>query len=289
MTLHSFLFVPGDRERMLEKARAGSAHALVFDLEDSVTAERTDFARNLVKEFLLSHTDRTRQQLWVRINPLDTDLALADLASVVAGRPDGILLPKCADGSEIEKLDHYLSAFEVREGHPEGSIKIMAVSTETPNAVFALGSYGGRSTRLYGLTWGAEDLATALGASTNREPDGSYTVTFRLARSLCLLGAKSAGVQAVDTIFADLRDLEGLDQEVRQARKEGFTAKFAIHPDQVDVINAGFRLSEQEIQEAQEIVEAFRAAPDAGSLQVNGKMVDRPHLIQALQMLKAAG
>jgi len=260
----------------------------VLDLEDSVAAERLPAARQTVREYLLANKDRSRQQLWVRINPLDSGKALDDLAQVVGGAPDGVLLPKCQGGVEIARLDHYLTALETREGVAPGSIRIISVATETAGAMFELGSYRNSSPRLFGLTWGAEDLATALGASTNKGPDGAYAFPYQLARTLCLMGAKAAGVQPIDTVQPNFRDAEGLATEVRIARQDGFTAKFAIHPDQVAGINAGFRPDEKEIEKARAIVAAFKAAEGTGTVQVNGMMVDKPHLTQALQILAAA-
>ncbi len=285
----SFLFVPGDSERKMAKASASVAHAVVLDLEDSVAAERLPAARQTVREYLLANPDRAKQQLWVRINPLDSGKALADLVQVVAGAPDGVLLPKCTGGPEITRLDHYLTALEMREGVAAGSIKIVSVATETASAMFELGSYRNASSRLFGLTWGAEDLSTALGASTNKGPDGALAFTYQLARTLCLAGAKAAGVHAMDTVYASFRDVEGLAKEVQRARVDGFAAKFAIHPDQLVTINAGFRPDAKEIANARAIVAAFRASDGVGTLQVNGMMVDKPHLTQALQILEAAG
>lgn len=289
MTPRSFLFVPGDSERKMAKAASSAANALVLDLEDSVAAEKLAAARQTVREFLLAQRDRTRQQLWVRINPLDTDKALDDLAQVMAGAPDGVLIPKCLGGTDIERLGHYLDALERREGLPADATRIVAVATETSAAMFGLGSYRASSARLAGLTWGAEDLATAVGASTNKAEDGSYSFVFQLARNLCLLGAKAAGVHAIDSVLPSFRDTEALRAEVRRARLDGFTAKFAIHPDQVEAINAGFRPDEREIAHARAVVAAFQQAPNAGTLQVDGRMVDKPHLTQALQILEAAG
>lgn len=289
MTPRSFLFVPGDSARKMEKAGSTAAHALVLDLEDAVAEERIDAARQLVREYLLAHVDRSRQQVWVRINPIDSPKALGDLAQVVAGAPDGLLLPKCRSGADITLLDHYLTALERREGIAPGSIKIISVATETAAAMFQLGSYQGASPRLHGLTWGAEDLSTAIGASTNKAEGSAYALTYQLARSLCLLGAKAAGVQAIDTIFANFRDAEALGVEVRRARQDGYTAKFAIHPDQVLTINAGFRPDEREIEQARAIVAAFRTSEGLGAVQLNGMMLDKPHLTQALQILEAAG
>ncbi|MGE4337293.1 MAG: CoA ester lyase [Pigmentiphaga sp.] len=283
----SFLFVPGDSSRKMAKAATTVAHALMLDLEDSVAVENLAAARQTVRDFLLAQRDRTRQQLWVRINPMESDKILDDLASVVAGAPDGVLLPKCQGSAEVIRLDHYLTALERREGISPGSIRIMTVSTETATAMFELGSYRNASPRLHGLTWGAEDLSTALGASTNRADDGAYAFTYQFARTLCLLGAKAAGAQAVDTIKSDFRDSEGLVAEVRRARQDGFTAKFAIHPDQLAAINAGFRPDAREVEQARAIVAAFQAAEGSGTVQVDGVMVDKPHLVQALQILEA--
>lgn len=285
----SFLFVPGDSERKMAKGAGSAAHALVLDLEDSVAAEKLVGARQTVREFLTAHADRSRQQVWVRINPLDSGKALDDLAQVMAGAPDGLLLPKCLGAADIQRLDHYLSALECREGIADGATRIISVATETPAAMFALGSYANISPRLAGLTWGAEDLSTAVGASTNKADDGTYSFVYQLARSLCLLGSKAANVHAIDSVLPDFRNADALRAEVRRARLDGFTAKFAIHPDQVDVINAGFMPDEAEIAHARAVVAAFREAGTAGTLQVNGKMVDKPHLTQAMQILEAAG
>ena len=283
----SFLFVPGDSDRKITKAGASAAHALVLDLEDSVAPERLHAARERVRDYLRSRADRATQQLWVRINPLASAAALDDLAQVVGGAPNGVLLPKCTGGHEITMLDHYLCALERREEVPAGSIRIMPVATETPAAVFEMGSYRNAGPRLFGLTWGAEDLSTALGASANKDPDGAYAFPYQLARSLCLIGAKAAGVHAVDTVYPDFRDIDGLAAEVRAARRDGFAAKLAIHPDQIAAINAGFTPDEKEVELARAIVAAFKASPDAGVLDVGGKMVDKPHLTQALQILEA--
>ena len=290
MAPRSFLFVPGDSDRKMAKAGSTAAQALVLDLEDSVAAEKLDEARQLVLEYLRTHPDRTKQQVWVRINPIDTDKALGDLAAIVAGAPDGVLLPKCQSGDDITKLDHYLTALERREGVASGSIRIIAVATETAAAMFGLGSYRSASPRLYGLTWGAEDLATSVGALTNKGDDNkAYGFTFQLAKSLCLLGAKAAGVHPIDTIQANFRDAEALAAEVRRSKLDGFTAKFAIHPDQLGPIHAGFMPDEKEIDHARAVVAAFNTSAGVGAAQLNGMMLDKPHLTQALQILEAAG
>ncbi len=289
MIPRSYLFVPGDSDRKMAKASGSAAHAIVLDLEDSVSAQQLPLAHKMVREYLLAHSDRSRQEVWVRINPLDSDKALDDLAQVIAGKPDGVLLPKCDGGSEVLQLDHYLSALERREELTAGSTRIMTVATETATAMFGLGSYRRVSARLFGLTWGAEDLSTALGASTNQSADGALAFSYLMARSLCLMGARAAGVHPIDTVQPNFRDAEGLRAEVRQSRRDGFAAKFAIHPDQVEDINSGFMPDPEEIAKAQAIVAAFKASDGLGAVQVNGQMVDKPHLTQALQILEAAG
>ena len=283
--LRSLLFVPGDSEKKLAKSTSTAADALILDLEDSVAPERTALARVMVAEFLQAHPDRSQQQLWVRINPLQTPEALADLVAVMPARPDGIMLPKPLNGLHAQQLDHYLSALEFREGLALGSTRIIPVATEVPGALFDLQSYAGASSRLQGLTWGAEDLATAVGASSNRDASGEFTFTYKLARSLCLLASAHAQIQAIDTLSVDFKDMQALALDVHQARREGFSGKLAIHPDQVEVINQGFTPSAHDISHAQRIVDAFAQAHGAGAVQLDGKMVDKPHLTQALRLL----
>jgi len=283
--LRSLLFVPGDSEKKLAKSTSTAADALILDLEDSVAPERTALARVMVAEFLKAHPNRTQQQLWVRINPLQTPEALADLVAVMPTRPDGIMLPKPLNGLHAQQLDHYLSALETREGLALGSTRIIPVATEVPGALFDLQSYAGASPSLQGLTWGAEDLATAVGASSNRDASGEFTFTYKLARSLCLLASAHAQIQAIDTLSVDFKDMQALALDVQQACREGFSGKLAIHPDQVEVINQGFTPSAHDISHAQRIVDAFAQAHGAGAVQLDGKMVDKPHLTQALRLL----
>ena len=283
--LRSLLFVPGDSEKKLAKSISTSADALILDLEDSVSHDRTAIARSMVFEFLKAHSNRT-QQLWVRINPLQTPLALHDLVAVMAGKPDGIMLPKPLNAKDAQQLDHCLSALEVREGLELGSTRIIPVATEVAGALFDLQSYAGATPRLQGLTWGAEDLATALGATSNRNEQGDFTFTYQLARSLCLLASAHAEVQAIDTLSVDFKDMKALAADVQNARREGFSGKLAIHPDQVEVINQGFTPSANDISHAQRIVDAFAQAQGAGAVQLDGKMVDKPHLTQALRLLQ---
>ena len=288
MILRSMLFVPGDSERKLAKGLSSPADALILDLEDSVAPDRTGMARGMVRAYLDSRPGRDGQQLWVRINPLSSDKALADLAAVVGGAPDGIMLPKPDSAADIVLLDHYLTALEAREDRPIGMIRIIPVATETARAVFTLGSYAGCSPRLSGMTWGAEDLSAALGAATNQAPGGGYAFPYEMARSLCLAGAVAAEVQPIDTVFTDFRDRDGLLSQSRLSRQLGFTGRLAIHPDQVAPINAAYSPAEEEIAHAQRVVAAFAAAPGVGVVGLDGKMVDMPHLKQAQRLLGMA-
>ena len=280
--MRSLLFVPADSDRKLARGLESGADALILDLEDSVAAANRPIARRLAREFLEAHgSDATRR--YVRINPLASGLALDDLAATVAGRPDGILLPKCTP-DDVRTADHYLSAFEMAAGAPIGAIQIIAIATETPQAVFALGGYAGASPRLEAITWGAEDLAACLGGN-NRTIDGDYDGPYRLARSLCLLAASAAAVDAIDTIYTDFRDEAGLKAECAAARRSGFAAKMAIHPAQLAAINDAFSVSAAERQWAQRVVAAFAAQPEAGTLALDGKMIDKPHLVLARRLL----
>jgi len=281
--------VPGDSERKLAKAEAIGADALILDLEDAVAAERRPQARGLVREYLSGRRGARRPELWVRVNPLDTSDALADLAAVVAGAPDGIVVPKTDSAADVVRLDHYLAALEAREGVPIGSTRILPVATETARALFHLDSYAGASARLHGLTWGAEDLPAALGATTNRGPDGELAFVYQLARALCLAAAVAAGVQPVDTVYPDFRDGAGLEKNAARARMDGFTGKIAIHPDQVAIIQQAFSPTAEELAHARRVVAAFAASPSAGTVALDGKMLDRPHLKQAENVLRTAG
>jgi len=286
-TLRSMLFVPGDSEKKLAKAFSTQADALILDLEDSVSPERLPLARQMVCAYLSDHP-RGQQAVWVRINPLLTELALHDLAAVMPGRPDGILLPKSLNAQDMVKLDHFLSALETREGIALGTTLIIPIATEVPGALFELNSYAGASHRLAGMTWGAEDLATAVGASSNKTDNGEFDFTYQLARSMCLLAASHAQVQAIDTLSVDFRDEAALRKDVLRARQAGFTGKLAIHPDQVLPIHAGFQPTPAELTHAQRIVDAFAQAQGAGAVQLDGRMVDKPHLTQALRLLQLA-
>lgn len=285
----SWLFAPGDSQRKMEKASAGAADIVIFDLEDAVAEDAKPTARTLVASFLrdAGTARRDRSTLWVRINPLQGPHALVDLAAVMPARPGGIMLPKARGRADVEVLDHYLSALEVAAGIERGSTKVIALVTETAEAMFTTGSYAG-APRLVAMTWGAEDLADAIGASENRNPDGSYAFTYELARSLCVVGAAAAGVAAVETIHGDFRDEAGLRKRAEQVRRAGYRGMLAIHPAQVDVINAAFTPSAEELAAAQEVVDLFAANPGAGTIGFKGAMLDRPHLARAQALLKLA-
>ena len=283
--LRSFLFVPGDSERKFVKAGGIAADALILDLEDSVAQANLPTARGMVREWLAGSRGARAQQLWVRINPLDTELALPDLAAVMSGAPDGIVLPKTYSAAEAETLDRYLAALETREGLPLGSTRILVVATETARSLFTMDSFIGATARIYGMTWGAEDLSAALGASTNRTPEGRYEDAFRLARALCLAACKAADTEPVDSVYTDFRDLEGLHAEALQGRRSGFTGKVAIHPDQVEPINRAYTPTDDEVAHARRVVEAMANADGAGTVGLDGKMLDMPHLKAARHVL----
>jgi len=286
-TARSWLFAPGDSERKMTKAMEGEADIVLIDLEDAVAPDAKAAARPLVHDFIKAHPEQ-RARLWVRINPFDGPHTLADLAAVMPAHPGGIMLPKVYGRADVEKLDHCLSALEVANGIEEGSTPVIVLITETAEAMFHTGSYKG-APRVVALTWGAEDLADSIGASSNRNDDGSYSFTYELARSLTVLGAATAGVTAIETISADFRDLEALKARAEKVRRDGFRGMMAIHPAQVPVINAAFTPTEAEIAEAQEIVDVFAANPGVGAIGWKGGMLDRPYLARAERLLRQAG
>ena len=284
----SWLFAPGDSERKMEKAAAGPADIVLLDLEDAVTEDGKPRSRAMISAFLAAQPEEARSRLWVRVNPLDGPHTLADLAAVIPSRPGGIMLPKSRGRADVELLDHYLSALEVSAGIEQGSTKVIVLVTETAEAMFTTGTYKG-APRVVAMTWGAEDLADAVGASTNRNPDGSYGFTYELARSLCLLGAAAAGVAPVETLQGDFRDVAGLRKRAEKVRRAGYRGMLAIHPTQVDVINAAFTPTEEELAAAQEIVDLFAANPGVGAIGHKGAMLDRPHLARAQALLASGG
>jgi citrate lyase subunit beta/citryl-CoA lyase len=285
--LRSLLFVPGDSERKQAKALGSGADALILDLEDSVDASQLPAARIRVRDFVSGARTPDSPQFWVRVNSLSSGKLLDDLVAVIGAKPDGIVLPKVSSVRELVEVGHYLSALEAREGLTEGSTRALVIATETPAALLALGEYKPETAgkRLAGLTWGLEDLSAALGALGKTQEDGSLTPVLQLARSLCLIAAAAAGVQPIDGVHADFRDGTGLKLDVARARRDGFTAKLAIHPDQVPIINTAFNPTADEIERARRIVAAFEAAPGAGVTSLDGQMLDRPHLVLARRVL----
>ena len=282
MRLRSLLFVPGDRPERFAKAAASGADAIILDLEDSVSPANKEAARAAVADYLAGEREVITL---VRVNPLDGHMTAADVAAIAAARPDAIMLPKAEGAPAIAQLDTIL-----RSESPAGTSlpPILPIATETPAAIFTLGSYREVGARLIGLTWGAEDLPAAIGAATSREADGDYTDPYRVARVLTLFAAHGAGVAAIDTVFPAISDADGLAAYAARARRDGFTGMMAIHPAQVAPINAAFTPSADEVARAQAIVDAFAANPGAGVLQLGGKMVDAPHLKQARHILSLA-
>jgi citrate lyase subunit beta/citryl-CoA lyase len=280
--MRSLLFIPGDSERKMERGLLSGSDTLILDLEDSVAESQKAAARALVSTFLKAQPSNHNQRHFVRVNPMGSDHFRLDLGTVVSGRPDGIVLPK-SDPEQVRSLSAQLTALEETYGFASGSIQIICIATETPSAIFALGSYAGTSIRLRGLAWGAEDLAASLGA-VKTTPNG-YDDVFRLARSLCLLGAGAAGIDAFDTVYTEYRDLSGLKDECIAARRSGFAGKLAIHPDQVATINEAFSPDAVEVAWARRVVAAFSANPKVGAVGIDGKMLDRPHLILAQRLL----
>ena len=286
LNARSWLFAPGDSERKMEKAVAGATDIVLFDLEDAVAEAEKPKARSMVAAFLKANT-KARERLWVRINPIQGPHALADLAAVMPGGPGGIMLPKPRGRADAELLGHYLTALEASAGITLGATKMILLVGETPESLLATVNFVGVP-RLAALTWGAEDLATALGATDNRAEDGSYDFTYQMARSLCLVGAATAGVPAIETIHGDFKDEAGLRKRAAQVRRAGFRGMLAIHPAQVDVINETFTPSAAEQAAAQEIVDLFAANPGAGTIGYKGAMLDRPHLARAQAVLALA-
>ena len=269
MSLRSLLFVPGDRPERFAKAAATGADAIILDLEDSVVPARKAEARQAVRAYLAER----RSTVFVRVNPLDSPFVDADLAALADVRPDGLVLPKAEGAADVERLAARLP------------LPILPVATETPAAIFRLGSYADAAAHLAGLTWGAEDLPAAIGASTSREADGGYTDPYRLVRGLTLFAAHAAGVAAIETVYPDIRDPDGLAAYAARGRRDGFTGMMAIHPTQVAVINDAFTPDAEELAQARAVVDLFAANPGAGALQLDGKMVDAPHLKAARRLL----
>ncbi len=290
MPVRSWLFVPGDSEKKLGKAAATGADVLILDLEDSVAHENKAAARAMSGQWLAAHrqqgTDGKRQGRWVRINALDSRMWREDLLAVLPGGPDGIMLPKSAGPESVQQLAAEIYELESRSGLAPNAVKIMPLVSETARAALTIPAYAeAMMPRLAGLTWGAEDLSAAIGATRKRDADGRWTDTFRYARTQTLLTAHACAVMAIDTLHADFADAAGLKRAAEEARADGFAGMLAIHPAQVEVINQAFTPSEAELTEARAIVEAFKANPGAGTLQIDRRMIDMPHYKLALRVL----
>ncbi len=281
----SFLFVPADSEKKLARAVDCGADALIVDLEDSVMADARPVARRTSSEFLKA---KAHAETWIRINPLDTSDALEDLREIMPAAPFGIVLPKPEGARDANHLAKILEVLEQENGLAPGQTKILPITTERPSAIFHMHEYADATPRLAALTWGAEDLSTAVGATACRDAQGALLPAYELARSLCLFAAAAAAVPAVDTVYTDYGDMEGLAKSAANARRDGFGGMLAIHPNQVGVINDAFVPSEDEISRAQRIVDLFAANPEAGALGLDGEMIDRPHWVQAQRILATA-
>jgi citrate lyase subunit beta/citryl-CoA lyase len=287
--MRSFLFVPGDSPKKLDKGIGSGADTLLIDLEDSIAPQSKSLARATTAAFLKEAMPaRDRPHIYVRVNGLATGLTDDDLAAVLAAQPDGIMLPKAEGGAAVIHCDAKITAQEATHGVQEGSTAIIAIATETAQALFLAGTYVGASKRLKGLTWGAEDLSVELGAEANRDRDGSFLAPYQLARSLCLAGAAAAQVQAIDTVYVDFRNETGLRRECEEARRDGFSGKMAIHPAQVAVINEVFTPTAEAVKRAEAVIAAFAENPNAGTVGIGGVMFDRPHLERARQLLARA-
>lgn len=284
--MRSWLFAPGDSEKKMGKAIASEADIALLDLEDSVTPENKPAAREMVAAAIAGAPDRSR--VWVRVNPLSGDWTEADLDAVVAAGPGGIFLPKAEGGQDVARLDALLLPREKDAGLAPGSIRVAALVTETAAAMYTTGTYDG-APRLVAMSWGAEDLSSELGAREQRGPDGEYTHVYEMARSLCLLGAVKAGVAPIETVQPEFRDLEKLATRARRVRAQGFRGMLAIHPAQVAPINEAFTPSAEELDHARAVVRAFAENPGAGTVSLDGNMLDRPHLVLAQRLLAEAG
>ncbi|MGV8997919.1 MAG: HpcH/HpaI aldolase/citrate lyase family protein [Parvibaculaceae bacterium] len=285
--MRSFLFVPADSDKKLAKGADSGADALILDLEDSVALSNKPAARANAAAYLQS-ADPAGPKICVRMNALDTPLWQDDLKAVIAAKPYAILVPKTITGGCVRNVATKLDELEEEAGLTKGATKIFCVATETAASMFNLGTYGGSSSRLFAMTWGAEDLAAALGARSNMDDNGNYTGPYQMARTLTLLGAVAAGVMPLDSIYKDFRDETGLEREARAAARDGFTAKMAIHPAQVETINRVFTPSDDDLAHARMVIDAFEKAGDVGVVAMDGVMLDIPHLKQARALIARA-
>jgi len=284
--MRSWLFAPGDSEKKMNKAADSEADIALFDLEDSVTLDNKPAARQMVAHMIASRADKHR--LWVRVNPLSSGWTEADLAAIIPAAPGGIFLPKSESGHDVATLDAMLKDLEIEAGLTIGSTKVAALVTETAAAMFTTGTYAG-APRLVAMSWGAEDLSSELGAQEQRGPDGEYSHVYEMARSLCLLGAVKAGVVPVETVQPEFRDLDALRERALRVRRQGFRGMLAIHPAQVEPINTAFTPSAEELAHARAVVQAFADNPGAGTVALDGNMLDRPHLVLAERILAESG
>ncbi|MBT6193041.1 MAG: CoA ester lyase [Proteobacteria bacterium] len=284
----SLLFAPGDSEKKMLKASNVGADCVILDLEDSVVESRKPIAREMVTEFL-KEGGNPEVSYFVRINPLDSGKFLQDLAAVVPAGPAGIVFPKSNGVQEALAIANYIEVLEVEHGLSTGSVRLLPLVSETPTAIFTMGEYKDGPARMMGLTWGAEDLGAAVGASANLQSNKDWTSPYQMTRSLCLFAAHAAKVQAIDTVMADFRDLDRLKVVCDEGRRDGFTGKICIHPAQVEVINEAYSPSLEELDHARAVIKAFAENPEAGTLQIEGKMIDKPHLVLAERVLAFAG
>ena len=287
--MRSLLFVPGDSERKLDKGLSSGADVLIIDLEDSVAPQNKQLARETAAGFMEARRHETAAAIYVRVNDLSTGLTDDDLQAIVQAAPDGIMLPKSNSGADVQHLSAKLRVHEAENGLPDGAIGIIPLITETAIGVLSGASYRGASSRLAGLTWGAEDLSAAIGARAARDDDGNYTDLFRFARTVTLLAASAADVAAIDTVFVNFRESEALRKDCLEAERDGFTGKLAIHPAQVPIINEAFTPSEASVDQARAVVAAFESAGNPGVVSIDGQMYDVPHLKRALRLLARVG
>lgn len=286
--MRSYLFVPADSPRKMEKALASGADSLILDLEDSVAPANKVAARAIIADFLNAQAGTEGPALYVRINAFDSGLSDDDLTAIVPMAPAGIVLPKCACGADVAALGALIGAAEADAGLADGGIAIVPIATETPDAIFNLGTYAGASARLSALSWGAEDLSAAIGALTNRDKNGAWTTPYTVVRTLALMGAAAADIDPVDTVYTNFRDHDGLARECAEAARDGFVGKLAIHPAQIPIINEAFTPSAATIAEARKIIALFNESGD-GVAGLDGEMLDRPHLRRAERIVARAG
>lgn len=288
--MRSLLFTPGDSDRKLAKGLTSDADVILIDLEDAVAGNAKEAARKNVAEFLSQQTDRTGSPpLYVRINDMETRWARDDIEAMVPARPAGIMLPKARAQADVDTLSAILDELEPKAGVDKGSISIIVIAPEIPDAILNMASFQECGPRVTGITWGSEDLAASLGSQSSRDGNGAYRNPMELARTLCLCAGSVAGIHAIDTVYPDFRDLDGLKLSAELGAADGFSGKMAIHPDQVPIINAAFTPSDEEIAHAGKIVAAFETEPDAGVINLDGSMIDRPHLVNAQKLLARAG